>query len=87
VAYTVELAPAAERQLDKLPNEARDRIARALAKLGQTPRPPGCRKMAGPEGFHRIRIGDYRAIYQIRDAVLVVLVVKIGHRREVYRGG
>ena len=53
--------------------------------LAANPRPPGVEKLAGPDDFYRIRVGDYRIIYQIQDDVLMILVVKIGHRREVYR--
>ena len=53
--------------------------------LANDPRPPGCDKIAGLEALYRIRVGQYRVVYQIQDHVLLVLVVKIGHRREVYR--
>jgi mRNA interferase RelE/StbE len=49
------------------------------------PRPPGVVKMHGSEGYYRLRVGDYRVVYAIEDAVLLVLVVRIGHRRDVYR--
>ena len=49
------------------------------------PRPPGCDKLAGPEDMYRIRVGDYRIVYQVCDEALMILVVKIGHRRDVYR--
>jgi mRNA interferase RelE/StbE len=58
--------------------------ARILA-LAEDPRPPGVVKMQGAEGYFRIRIGDYRVVYAIEDDVLLVLVVRIGHLREVYR--
>jgi mRNA interferase RelE/StbE len=53
--------------------------------LAENPYPPGCKKLAGDEGFWRIRVGDYRVVYTVIQSKLVVLVVKIGHRREVYR--
>jgi len=56
-----------------------------MRNLGENPRPPGCVKLAGPDALYRIRIGDYRIVYQIRDAELLVVVVAIGHRREIYR--
>jgi len=58
--------------------------ARILA-LAEEPRPPSAVKMHGSEGYCRLRVGDYRVVYAIEDAVLLVLVVRIGHRREVYR--
>jgi len=85
VAYRIEFAPSARRQLQKLPNEIRVRVAAALSALSAEPRPPGVKKLSGEESLYRIRVGDYRIIYQIREKELIVLVVKIGHRGEVYR--
>lgn len=68
-----------------LPEPARRRVDAAILALADNPRPNGCRKLAGEEGQWRIRVGDFRVIYQVRDAVLLVLVVRVGHRREVYR--
>ena len=53
--------------------------------LVENPRPQGCVKLTGEESLYRIRVGEYRIIYQIQDAVLLVLIISIGHRREVYR--
>jgi mRNA interferase RelE/StbE len=61
------------------------RIAKALHVLEENPRPSGCVKLQGEDELYRVRVGDYRIVYQIRDASLVVLVVQIGHRREIYR--
>lgn len=84
-AYRVLLTPAAERQFGKLPHQAREMIAAALVALGANPRPPGCTKLAGADELWRIRIRQYRVIYQIQDTQLIVTVVKIGDRKEVYR--
>lgn len=84
--YTVEFKPSAARQLAKLPRPIQVRIARAIESLSFHPRPQGVEKLGGPEGFLRIRVGDYRIIYQVRDDRLWILVVRVGHRREVYRG-
>jgi mRNA interferase RelE/StbE len=84
-AYRVLLAPAAERQLGKLPPQAREMIAAALVALGGNPRPSGCAKLAGAEDLWRIPIRQYRVIYQILDDQLIVTVVKIGDRKDVYR--
>lgn len=62
-----------------------ERIQRHIDALATEPRPPGCVKMSGIERTYRIRVGDYRIIYEIRDNVLIVLVLRIGHRREAYR--
>ena len=83
--YTIEIAPAVERAIKKLSAEVKKRIIKALLKLGVEPRPPGVKKLSGEEDLYRIRAGDYRIVYQIRDNELVVLVVRVAHRKEVYR--
>jgi mRNA interferase RelE/StbE len=85
VTYAVEVAPAAVRQLRKLLPEARRRIQAAVELLAETPRPPGAKKLSGSSGDWRVRTGDYRIIYEIQDDRLIVLVVAVGHRREIYR--
>ena len=72
--------------LHRLERQDRGRVAEAILALAEDPRPHGCRKLAGPEAFCRIRVGDYRVIYEVQDRALVVLVLKLGHRRDVYRG-
>ena len=84
--YTVEVGRKVRKFLVALPDrKLRARLQEAIAGLADTPRPPGCLKMKGEEALYRIRVGDYRIIYQIQDAMLVVLVVQIGNRREIYR--
>lgn len=82
-AYRIELRPAAVRALRKLDPHARRRIQGAIALLAQDPRPPGARALQGRPGL-RVRVGDYRIIYMVKDDVLLVVVVRIGHRRDVY---
>jgi mRNA interferase RelE/StbE len=81
--YRVELRPAAVRALRKLDPQVRGRIQGAIALLAQDPRPPAARALQGRPGF-RVRIGDYRIIYTVADDVLLVVVVTLGHRREIY---
>ncbi len=83
-AYRVELLPAARKQLRRIDSGPRRRIDEAIRALGEDPRPHGCCKLAGADDRYRIRVGDYRILYVIGDAVLCVLVVKVGHRRDVY---
>ena len=83
-AYRVVLTPTAERQFAKLSLQAREMIAAALVALAGNPRPPGCVKLAG-EDLWRIRVRQYRIIYQLLDDELLVVVVNIGDRNEVYR--
>jgi len=86
VSYTVRIAAPPTKFLEKLrdPSLLR-RLTQSLRQLGENPRPTGCVKLAGPDALYRIRVGDYRIIYQIRDSELLILVVAIGHRREIYR--
>jgi mRNA interferase RelE/StbE len=87
--YRVELSPAARRELRKLDQQIARQVLSALTLLQEDPRPHGCRAMGGQPGRWRIRpsgAGDYRIVYEINDDVLLVLVVTIAHRREVYRG-
>lgn len=85
LAYSVIFAAAAKRQLAKLPPAAQQRLGAVIALLAQDPRPPGAVKLSGEDGLYRVRGGDYRAIYRIEDDRLLVLVVKVGHRRDIYR--
>lgn len=85
MAYTVEVAPAAERQLKALPKPIRTQIGRRIDKLVDDPRPHGVEKITGEDDLYRVRSGDYRILYTIKDKELLVLVVKIGDRKEVYR--
>ena len=81
--YRIELRPAAVRALRKLDPDMRPRVQGAIALLAKAPRPPGARPLRGRTGM-RIRVGDYRIIYTIEDDVLLIVVVTLGHRREVY---
>jgi mRNA interferase RelE/StbE len=86
--YTILLLPSARRALAGLPIAVRRRLGRAIDALATDPRPPGAKLLAGKpaDRIWRLRAGDYRVLYDIRDAELVVLVIRVGHRREVYRG-
>ena len=81
--YRVELRPAAARALGKLDPPAQRRVRGAIALLAQDPRPPGARALQGRPGL-RVRVGDYRIVYTVEDDVLLVVVVRLGHRRDVY---
>jgi mRNA interferase RelE/StbE len=84
VTYRVEFAPLARRQIKKLPREVQKRIIERVEELASNPRPAGVKKLASGENLYRVRVGEYRAVYQIRDRELIVVIVKVGHRREVY---
>ncbi|MGA7744220.1 MAG: type II toxin-antitoxin system RelE/ParE family toxin [Polyangia bacterium] len=85
--YSVQLAPSAERDLSALDKPVQRRVAARIDALAENPRPAGVTKLQGEANAWRIRVGDYRILYTIEDRRLVVLVIKIGHRREVYRSG
>jgi mRNA interferase RelE/StbE len=82
--YAVELLPSAAKALEKLEAAARRRVARRIDRLAEDPRGDAV-KLRGAEDIWRARAGDYRILYRIEDARLVVTVVRIGHRRDVYR--
>jgi mRNA interferase RelE/StbE len=84
VGYSIEFRPSARKALGALPVSDRRRISRAIEKLALDPYTPGSRKLESTE-FRRVRAGDYRVVYSIFESKLVVLVIKIGHRREFYR--
>jgi len=85
VTYAVLLEKAAARFLLRLKDaKLKTRLDEAIKSLADDPRPPGCRKLAGTADRYRIRAGDYRIIYRIDDGAVTVLVLVIGHRREVY---
>ena len=82
--YRLEMRPSAEKDLDRLQGETWQRVRTALKALRENPRPAGCVKLAGGEGW-RIREGDWRAIYDIDDAAQVVTILRVKHRKDVYR--
>lgn len=86
MTYRVELRSHALRDLRRLPDGVRALLAERIDALALNPRPAGVEKLSGGERLYRVRMGDYRIVYEIQDSVLVVLVVRVGHRREIYRG-
>ncbi len=83
--YQVQLKASVEKAYAKLPDKAKKRIAGRLRSLEDDPRPPGVKKLEGADGLYRIREGDFRIVYTIEDGILLVLVLKIGDRKDVYR--
>jgi mRNA interferase RelE/StbE len=81
--YRLEVAPRVAKDLAGLSKIIRLRVAATIDKLADDPRPPGVKKLVGEEAY-RIRVGDYRIIYEIADDRLLVLVVRVGHRKEIY---
>ncbi len=83
--YRVLLERGAEKDLTRLSSEIHDRVIAAIQGLATNPRPPGCRKLAGSKHDWRVRVGDYRVVYEIEDRIRVVRVNRVRHRRNVYR--
>lgn len=83
--YAVEFTAGAAKEIRKLDAGARKRILASIAGLAADPRPAGCKKLVGEGNGWRVRIADYRVLYEIHDDVLTVIVVRVAHRREVYK--
>lgn len=83
--YQIEFVKQAVKQFKALPTQDRERLQPKIDALATEPRPSGVVKLAGADDLYRIRVGEYRIIYSIQDEQLLILVVKIGHRRDVYR--
>ncbi|UCF91289.1 MAG: type II toxin-antitoxin system RelE/ParE family toxin [Desulfobacterales bacterium] len=85
MSYRIEVKRSAAKALKKIPKADRKRIADKIDSLAEGPPNPDTTKMKGNNPFHKIRVGDYRIIYEIQEDVLLILVVKIGHRKDIYR--
>jgi mRNA interferase RelE/StbE len=83
--YRVEIARRAVKALVALPRKEQQRVRAAIDLLADNPRPPGCVALTGETHVYRVRVGDYRIVYEVFDDRLVVHVVRVGHRRDVYR--
>jgi mRNA interferase RelE/StbE len=83
--YSLRVSALAEKQLKAVPPDDQARLLRSMRGLSQDPRPRGCRKLHGSLHTYRIRVGYYRVVYSIEDGRLLVLVIKLGHRKDIYR--
>ena len=83
--YSVVVARRAIRSIARLPRRDQQRVRAAIDLLAAEPRPSGCVALAGEESVYRVRVGDYRILYEVIDARLVIQVIRAGHRRDVYR--
>jgi mRNA interferase RelE/StbE len=84
MTYTILILPRVQKQLRRLPRDPYERIRDTIRSLAKEPRPRGSVKLTGRDGW-RVRIGDYRVVYEIRDDQRIVTVLDVGHRREIYR--
>ena len=85
-SYTIEILPTARRELLSLPGTIQKRVGQKIDSLKNNARPAGVKALKSKRGdFYGLRVGDYRILYEIRDKLLLIIVIKIGNRREVYR--
>jgi len=85
MSYQVIAPKPVQKQLDSLPDIVRERVLKRIVALKENPRPPGCVKLKGYENEYRIRIGNYRVRYEVRDEESIVLLLHCKHRKDVYR--
>ena len=85
MAHQIKIKRPAAKEIAALPKRDRRRVIAAIEALADDPRPEGARKLTNIENAYRIRVGDYRVVYQIVDNILTVFVVRVGHRKDVYR--
>lgn len=83
--YSVRISASAEKQLKNLPRDDQRRVAAAIMALAENPSPRGVRKLSGYDDVFRIRVGTYRVLFSVSEAEVIVIILKIGHRRDVYR--
>lgn len=83
--YHIEFLAAAKKNLKKLEAPIQKRLIKDIEKLSINPRPSGTKKLSGEDNTYRIRVGDYRILYHIQDHILYILILKIGHRKDVYQ--
>ena len=83
--YSLEISRTAEQQLKKLPRDDQERVLEAILRLGEEPLPRGSRKLAGYEDVFRIRVARYRVLYSVSSRKLIIIVFKVGDRKDVYR--
>lgn len=82
--YEVTVLPSAQKEITKLPKQVQSKIFKALISLSENPRPNGCKKLIGTDSW-RFRTGEYRIVYSIQDNILLIEVIRVAHRKDVYR--
>jgi mRNA interferase RelE/StbE len=84
-SYSVELTRTAEKRLRRIAKRDRNRLVEAIQRLADRPRPHGARKLQGYDDVYRIRVGQYRVVYEILEDRVIVIVLKVGHRKDIYK--
>lgn len=82
--YQIRITEAVQKKLDKLPDFVASKLIKSMQQLAFNPRPAGCKKLKGQDGF-RIRVGDYRIIYQLKNQQLIILILDVGLRKDIYK--
>lgn len=82
--YKIKIKPSAVKELNKISKKDLEKVSKKISALSSDPRPPGCEKLSGDEKY-RIRQGNYRIVYSIEDDILIIVIVKVGHRRDIYK--
>lgn len=85
MAYRIEFKKSAQKEITDLPKRMQRRVVSAIKALADEPRPKTVRKLVGGENYYRLRVGEYRIVYQIIDQVLLICVIRVRHRKDVYR--
>jgi mRNA interferase RelE/StbE len=85
MTYSIEIKQSAKKELANLPRNIADKVIKQVRALADDPLPNGCKKLVGTDYTYRIRINDYRVVYSIFDQQLVIQVIKIGHRKDIYK--
>ncbi|MXV95166.1 MAG: type II toxin-antitoxin system RelE/ParE family toxin [Gemmatimonadetes bacterium] len=85
--YEVEVSRTAEKQLRKLPRDDQERVVHRMLLLAEDPSPRGARKLTGYDDVYRVRVGRYRILYSVSQGRLVIVILKVGHRKDAYRWG
>ena len=84
MTYRIEIKSSAKKELAQLPREIGENVVREIARLATNPRPNGCKKLTGSQHSYRIRVGNYRVVYSLFEQKLIIEIVKIGNRKDVY---
>ena len=85
MSYAIEFLPSAAKELTALPRDVQRRISKKIDSLRENPRPPGVKLLEAKQRLFRLRVGDYRVLYTIEGRRLLIVVIKVGHRKEIYR--
>lgn len=86
MSWNLQIERKAQKALKKIPNPYKANLIETIDRLSANPRPDGCKKLKGNENLWRIRVNDYRIVYHIKDEQLLILIIRIGHRKDIYEG-